>query len=561
MYWDSDIAKWIEMASYTLAAHADAALDAQIDDVVARIAKAQQPDGYFNTYFIRREPAKRWTNLRDWHELYCAGHLIEAAVAHAQATGKSTLLDVIRRYTDCIATNFGPEANQRRGYCGHPESELALVKLYRFTKERRYLDLAKFFVDQRGRQPHYFDQEAIARGDDPRALFFGTYEYSQSHAPVREQRAVVGHAVRAMYLYSAMADLAGAFADGGLVAACKTLWAALTAKRLYVTGGLGLRRATRASPPTTICRTKPAYTETCAAIGLIFWAHRLLLIERDARYADMMELALYNGALSGLALDGEHFFYENPLASRGGHRRWTWHRCPCCPPNIGRLIASLGQYVYSTAHDEAAVHLYIEGNARMSIGGVGVSVQQKTQYPWDGGIEIRVEPDQPLNSRCACVFPAGAVLLGCRSTARARRQHADGSRVCACPPALAESGRGQAVSQHAGRAYLRASGSCSRYRPGRPEARTDRLLPRRRGQRRARTSHRVAALEPRRGAVRAQSAVRRRRSHRARPGGSTVGRRCALQYRSARHAPDHAPCHSVQLLEQPRFRGDERLDS
>ena len=397
MYWDSDIAKWIEMASYTLAAHADPALDARIDDVVARIAKAQQPDGYFNTYFIRREPAKQWTNLRDCHELYCAGHLIEAAVAHAQATGKSSLLDLIRRYTDCIATNFGPDANQRRGYCGHPEIELALVKLYRFTKERRYLDLAKFFVDQRGRQPHYFDQEAIARGDDPTALFFGTYEYSQSHVPVREQRAVVGHAVRAMYLYSAMADLAGEFDDGGLMAACKTLWDDLTTKRLYVTGGLGPSARNEGFTTDYDLPNETGYAETCAAIGLIFWAHRLLLIERDARYADMMELALYNGALSGLALDGEHFFYENPLASRGGHRRWTWHRCPCCPPNIGRLVASLGQYVYSTAEDEAAVHLYIEGSARMSIGHVGVSVQQKTQYPWDGAIEIRVEPDQPLD--------------------------------------------------------------------------------------------------------------------------------------------------------------------
>jgi DUF1680 family protein len=255
---------------------------------------------------------------------------------------------------------------------------------------------AKFFVDQRGRQPHYFDQEAIARGDDPAALFFGTYEYNQSHVPVREQRADVGHAVRAMYLYSAMADLAGEFYDGGLMAACKTLWVDLTTKRLYVTGGLGPSARNEGFTADYDLPNETGYAETCAAIGLIFWAHRMLLIERDARYTDMMELALYNGALSGLALDGEHFFYENPLASRGGHRRWTWHRCPCCPPNIGRLIASLGQYVYSTAHDEAAVHLYIEGKARMSIGGVGVSVQQKTQYPWDGGIEIRVEPDQPL---------------------------------------------------------------------------------------------------------------------------------------------------------------------
>jgi DUF1680 family protein len=394
MYWDSDIAKCIEMASYTLATHYDAAIDARIDDLIARIAKAQQPDGYFNSYFIRREPAKRWTNLRDWHELYCAGHLIEAAVAHRQATGKTTLLDLMRRYVDYIAIVFGPGPNQKRGYCGHPEIELALVKLYHLTGERRYLDVAKFFVDERGRQPHYFDHEARDRGQDPAARFHGTYEYSQSHVPVREQRQVVGHAVRAMYLYSAMADLAGEFGDTSLMDACKTLWADLTGKRLYVTGGLGPSARNEGFTADYDLPNETAYAETCAAVGLIFWAHRLLLVERDARYADMMELALYNGALSGLSLDGEQFFYDNPLASRGEHHRWTWHRCPCCPPNIGRLIASLGQYVYSTGPDEAAVHLYVTGRAQFAIGDVNVTLTQATQYPWDGVVRIAVEPEQ-----------------------------------------------------------------------------------------------------------------------------------------------------------------------
>lgn len=406
MYWDSDIAKWIEMASYTLATHHDPALEARIDDLIARIAKAQRPDGYFNTYFIRREPAKRWTNLRDWHELYCAGHLIEAAVAHAQATGKRGLLNVIRRYTDYIATIFGAGPNQRRGYCGHPEIELALVKLFRLTKERRYLDLAKCFVDERGRQPHYFDQEAIARGEDPAAQYYGTYEYSQSHLPVREQREVVGHAVRAMYLFSAMADLAGEFDDARLMAACKTLWADLTTKRLYVTGGLGPSARNEGFTADYDLPNDTAYAETCAAVGLIFWAHRMLLVERDARYADTMELALYNGALSGLALDGEHFFYDNPLASRGEHRRWTWHCCPCCPPNIGRLVASLGQYVYSTGPDEVAVHLYIASHARISVGGVNVALRQQTLYPWHGTIELRVEPEQTVEFALRLRVPA-----------------------------------------------------------------------------------------------------------------------------------------------------------
>jgi DUF1680 family protein len=406
MYWDSDIAKWIEMASYTLATHYDPALDARIDDLIERIAAAQRPGGYFNTYFIRREPAKRWTNLRDWHELYCAGHLIEAAVAHVQTTGKSRLLDVVRRYTDHIATLFGAGPNQRRGYCGHPEIELALVKLYRLTKERRHLDLAKFFIDERGRQPHYFDQEAIARGEDPAAQYYGSYEYSLSHLPVREQRQVVGHAVRAMYLYSAMADLAGEFDDGSLMAACHTLWTDLTTKRLYVTGGLGPSARNEGFTTDYDLPNETAYAETCAAVGLVFWAHRMLLVERDRRYADVMELALYNGAASGLSLDGEHFFYDNPLGSRGEHRRWTWHRCPCCPPNIGRLVASLGQYVYSTGSDELAVHLYIASRAHVSVGGVSTTLTQKTQYPWHGAIELRVEPDQAIDFALRLRIPA-----------------------------------------------------------------------------------------------------------------------------------------------------------
>jgi DUF1680 family protein len=209
MYWDSDIGKWMESASYTLATHPDPKLSALIDDVVARIAKAQRPDGYFNSFFQRREPQKIWSNLRDWHELYCAGHLIEAAVAHARATGKDNLLGVMTRYADHIDRLFGPGANQKRGYCGHEEIELALVKLYHLTNERRYLDLARYFIDERGRQPHYYDIEAKARGADPADYWHKTYEYNQSHLPVREQDRVVGHAVRAMYLHSAMADLAG----------------------------------------------------------------------------------------------------------------------------------------------------------------------------------------------------------------------------------------------------------------------------------------------------------------------------------------------------------------
>ncbi|MBI1773930.1 MAG: glycoside hydrolase family 127 protein [Proteobacteria bacterium] len=395
MYWDSDIAKWIEAASYTLATHPDPKLDALLDDVIGRIAKAQQEDGYFNSYFLRREPAKRWSNLRDWHELYCAGHMIEAAVAHAQATGKDNLLSVARRNADHIDRTFGRGANQKRGYCGHEEIELALVKLYRHTGERRYLDLASYFIDERGRQPHYFDLEARIRGQDPADYWHKTYEYNQSHGPVRQQDRVVGHAVRAMYLYSAMADLAGELGDESLLHACERLWADLTGKRLYVTGGLGPSAGNEGFTTDYDLPNETAYAETCAAVGLVFWSHRMLQIAGDGRYADAMEMALYNGAVSGISLDGERFFYDNPLASRGNHHRWTWHRCPCCPANIARLIASLGSYVYSAGPNEIAVHLYVQGQARIELDGTKVRIAQTTNYPWDGAVDIRVEPDAP----------------------------------------------------------------------------------------------------------------------------------------------------------------------
>ena len=352
MYWDSDIGKWIEAAAYTLATHRDARLEATIDDIVARIEAAQEPDGYFNSYFQRRAPEAKWSNLRDWHELYCAGHLMEGAVAYAAATGKRRLLDVMCRYADLIARTFGRGEGQRRGYCGHEEIELALVKLARFTGEPRYMDLARYFIDERGRQPHYFDIEARARGSDPAAWYHRIYEYNQSHVPVREQDKVVGHAVRAMYLYSAMADLAAEDADQGLRDACVRLWRDLTQKRLYVTGGLGPSWTNEGFTRDYDLPNETAYAETCAAVGLVFWAHRMLLLTGESRYADVMERALYNGAVSGISLEGDRFFYENRLASRGGAERWIWHRCPCCPANIARLVASLGQYVASVGPGE-----------------------------------------------------------------------------------------------------------------------------------------------------------------------------------------------------------------
>ncbi len=390
VFWDSDVAKWVEAASYSIAGQPDPALERLLDEVVSLIASAQQPDGYLNCHFTVVEPDKRWTNLRDLHELYCAGHLIEAAVAHYQATGKRTLLDAMCRYADYIGTVFGPEPGQRRGYCGHEEIELALVKLYRVTGEERYLRLARYFVEERGRRPHYYDEEALARGEDPEKVRARNYDYCQAHKPVREHEIVGGHAVRAMYLYSAVADLAGELGDAELRDVSERLWSQLTSKRMYITGGIGSTGSNEGFSTDYDLPNETAYAETCAAIGLVLWSHRMLQLDCDARYADVMERALYNGILSGISLEGTHFFYANPLASDGAERP-DWYGCACCPTNIIRLLASLGQYVYSESENEAAVHLYIAGSGTLRIAGQEITIRQETNYPWDGRVLMRLE--------------------------------------------------------------------------------------------------------------------------------------------------------------------------
>lgn len=395
MFWDSDLGKTIETAAYTLYRRKNPALEAKIDAIIDMYGKLQQEDGYLSSWYQRMQPGQRWTNLRDCHELYCAGHLIEGAVAYFQATGKRKLLDIMCRYADHIAAMFGPEAGKRKGYCGHEEIELALVKLARVTGEGKYMQLAKYFIDQRGQQPHYFDEEARARGADPKDFHHGTPEYNQSHQPVREQRKVVGHAVRAMYLYSGMADIATEYGDDSLRLALDGLWDDLHSKRLYATGGLGPSAANEGFTADYDLPNDTAYAETCAAVGLVFWASRMLGMGPNRRYADMMELALYNGAISGLSLDGATFFYENPLESQGGHHRWIWHRCPCCPPNIGRLVASIGSYFYGIADDAIAVHLYGDSIAKLAVGGKAVTLTQESHYPWDGAVAITVDVDCP----------------------------------------------------------------------------------------------------------------------------------------------------------------------
>jgi uncharacterized protein len=407
IFWESDIAKWMEAAAYSLAVHPDPELEAQMDALVEALGQVQQPDGYLNVYYTIVEPEARFTNLRDRHELYCAGHLLEAAVAYAQATGKTQFLDIMRRYIDLIDHTFGPAPDQQHGYPGHEELELALVKLYRYTGEERYLKLSQYFVNERGAQPHYYDAEALARGDDPASYWAKTYEYLQAHLPVREQQDAVGHSVRAVYLYSAMADLAMETGDESLLQACQRLYESTTARRMYITGGIGSAAANEGFTWDYDLPNESAYSETCAAIGLFLWSHRMLQLDCDGRYADVMERCLYNNILASTSLEGNRYFYVNPLEIQrqrpdlmrlkhlaSGHRQ-EWYECACCPPNIARLFASLGGFIYTTGADELVVHHYASGSAEVQVGDVAVRLQQETDYPWSGDIQITLDLDHP----------------------------------------------------------------------------------------------------------------------------------------------------------------------
>ena len=410
LFWqDSDLAKWIEAAAYRLATHPDAALEAELDRLIATLAKAQGADGYLNTYFQLVEPQNRWANLRDCHELYVAGHMIEAGVAHFQATGKRTLLAVVSRLADLIDRTFGLGPGQIPGYCGHEEIELALVKLARATGEARYAKLAAYFIDQRGQSPNYLLEETRRRADPlPWHMYFDGLATLQAARPVRELTEPVGHAVRQMYLLAAMADLAREPGDASLLRSCHTLWNSLVSRHLYVTGGVG-------SEPYGEKFTEPfdlppdrAYSETCAAIGVIFFARRMLELELRGEFADVMERALYNNVISGMSLDGTKFFYVNPLelipavAKRRYEchlvktQRVGWFGCACCPPNVARLFASLADYAASLRPDGLALHLYAESDLRFTVAGGEVKLAIRTDYPWTEEVALEVRPAAPV---------------------------------------------------------------------------------------------------------------------------------------------------------------------
>jgi hypothetical protein len=401
---DSDVAKWIEAASYANWAYPNADIEKAIDEAVDIIAAAQEDDGYLNTYFTLAEPGKRWTDFAHGHELYCAGHLIEAAVAIFEATGKRKLLDVAERYVAYIDSVIGPQPGKLRVYCGHPEIELALARLYRVTGKHEYLCLLGYFIEERGRQPCFLTKE-LTFGYAAKDRWFDL-SYHQAHAPIRDHEKLEGHAVRAMYLYSGVADLTLETGDASLRAVLERLWQNLVSARMYVTGGVGSQAHGERFTVDFDLPNDRAYAESCASIGLAFWAQRMFLMEADGSYGDVFERALYNGVLAGISLSGTEYFYVNPLRvdpesaryrsdlSHVATERQKWFGVACCPTNIARFICSLGRYVYSSDEDTLYVHLFVESEAALPVSGGIVRIRQETGYPWTESVAITLDmPD------------------------------------------------------------------------------------------------------------------------------------------------------------------------
>lgn len=375
MYNDSDVYKWLEACAWTMAAEEDAEVARMADTVIELIAAAQEPDGYLDTYFTFERAAERWTNLADKHELYCAGHLMQAAVAHHRATGSRRLLEVATRLADHVVARFGPGGPQT-GTSGHPEIEMALAELARETGRAEYRRQAQIFVDNRGRG------------------LIGGREYHLDHVPFRYMERLGGHAVRALYLSAGATDLFSDSGEPALRQAIVRLWTELMRAQVYVSGGVGARHDGESIGGEYELPNERAYAETCAAIASVMWNWRLLALEGEARNADALETALYNGVLPGVSLDGRGYFYENPLASDGSHWRRPWFPCACCPPNAARLLASLPGYHYSVSDEGVWVHLYAEGTASPVLpDGQRMDLAQHTRYPWDGDVSIEVRSE------------------------------------------------------------------------------------------------------------------------------------------------------------------------
>ena len=390
---DENVYKWLEALGWELGRAPDEGLQSLADEVISLLAAAQQPDGYLNSYYQVVEPEAKWTDLDFGHELYCAGHLIQAAIAFKRAVDDDRLLVIVLRFVDHIETVFGP--GKKEAACGHPEIEMALVELSRLTGEKRYLHLAQFFVEQRGKKKM-------------RGVGANGPEYHQDHVAIREADGVVGHAVRQMYLVTAIADLYMESGESALLETSRRLWDDMTRGKLYITGGVGARYDGESFGETYELPPDQCYCETCAAIGNFFWNWRMLLVSGESRYADLMERLMYNGILSSPGLDGTSYFYTNPLMLRNGryvrlstnadeeHKsssRPEWHSVACCPPNVMRLLASLPNYF--ATRDEAGIQIHHFSNMAISEG--RASLAMETDYPWDGRVKITIteSSDQP----------------------------------------------------------------------------------------------------------------------------------------------------------------------
>ena len=429
VFQDTDFSKWVEAVGYSLAHHPDAQLERLADGAIDIVCAAQLDSGYLDTYYILNGMNRHFTNLKDHHELYCLGHLIEGAIAYYQGTGKAKLLHAAERFADYVATTFGPAENQLHGYPGHEIAEMALVRLYETTGIKRYLDLAAYFVNQRGTSPLYFEQEDRQRAayeytdftvDDNRPA---PYAYYQAHKPVAQQRRAVGHAVRAGYLYAGAADVARLTGDSALNKAVHALWRDIVDKKLYVTGGVGADADAEAHSYAYDLPSDTGYCETCASVALVFFARRMLQLEPRSEYADVVELALYNTVLDGMAMDGKSFFYGNPLEVRP-QTKWNkdprysyvpivrkrWFGCACCPPNLARLVESVQDYAYTLAEDGSTlfVHLYIGGRIQAALREGSIALRVQSELPWKGRIRLQVEASVDGQTTLALRLPSWA---------------------------------------------------------------------------------------------------------------------------------------------------------
>ena len=388
---DSDVYKALEGIAYSLINNPNPELEKKADEWIDKIAAAQQPDGYINTYYTLTGLDKRWKNM-DKHEMYCAGHMIEAAVAYYQATGKRKLLDVSIRMADHMMSLFGP--GKRHWVPGHEEIELALVKLYQITDEEKYLDFSYWLLEERG---HGYGSKGDEGEWDP--------AYYQDAVPVRDLESISGHAVRCMYLYCGMADVAALKHDTAYVSAMNRLWDDVVLRNMYVTGGIGSSKHNEGFTEDYDLPNLEAYCETCASVGMVYWNLRMNQFTGDSKYIDVLERSMYNGALAGISLAGDRFFYVNPLESNGDHHRQAWYGCACCPSQISRFLPSIGNYIYGISKDALWVNLYIGNTTDVTIDNTEVTLHQETNYPWDGVVKFTVSSSQPVDKNLKIRIP------------------------------------------------------------------------------------------------------------------------------------------------------------